>query len=174
MLDNRSPGAPDSRVFPLQLPWSTANEDLVELFETTGQVELAEILFEGTRSKGCGVVQFGQVQEAETAIGESPSWCPIGHSMLTLRSKIPAVHVWWPSSRRPLQRPLAHLHAQCRQGWSNRSCASRGRLICLYLLGLPPKSAPLMCTCAKSMLLFYMLRYIPDVNSTVFPLRAVC
>lgn len=53
----------------LQLPWSTANEDLVELFETTGQVELAEILFEGTRSKGCGVVQFAQVAEAETAIG---------------------------------------------------------------------------------------------------------
>jgi hypothetical protein len=52
-----------------QLPWSTANEDLVELFETTGAVELAEILFEGTRSKGCGVVQFAQVGEAETAIG---------------------------------------------------------------------------------------------------------
>ena len=55
----------------LQLPWSTANEDLVELFETTGQVELAEILFEGTRSKGCGVVQFSQIPEAETAIGGS-------------------------------------------------------------------------------------------------------
>lgn len=53
----------------LQLPWSTANEDLVELFETTGQVELAEILFDGTRSKGAGVVQFAQVAEAETAIG---------------------------------------------------------------------------------------------------------
>ena len=52
------------------MPWSTANEDLVELFETTGQVELAEILFEGARSKGCGVVQFAQVAEAETAIGE--------------------------------------------------------------------------------------------------------
>jgi hypothetical protein len=52
-----------------QLPWSTANEDLVELFETTGQVELAEILFDGTRSKGAGVVQFAQVPEAETAIG---------------------------------------------------------------------------------------------------------
>ena len=55
----------------VQLPWSTANEDLVELFETTGQVELAEILFEGTRSKGCGVVQFSQIPEAETAIGGS-------------------------------------------------------------------------------------------------------
>jgi hypothetical protein len=52
-----------------QLPWSTANEDLVELFETTGQVGLAEILFDGTRSKGAGVVQFAQVAEAETAIG---------------------------------------------------------------------------------------------------------
>ena len=54
------------------MPWSTANEDLVELFETTGQVELAEILFEGTRSKGCGVVQFAQITEAETAIGALP------------------------------------------------------------------------------------------------------
>ena len=55
-----------------QVPWSTANEDLVELFETTGQVELAEILFDGTRSKGAGVVQFAQVAEPETAIGASP------------------------------------------------------------------------------------------------------
>ncbi len=39
------------------------------MFETTGQVELAEILYDGTRSKGCGVVQFAQVPEAETAIG---------------------------------------------------------------------------------------------------------
>jgi hypothetical protein len=38
-----------------QLPWSTANEDLVELFGTTGQFELAGILFDGTRSKGAGV-----------------------------------------------------------------------------------------------------------------------
>lgn len=67
----------------LQLPWSTANEDLVELFETTGQVELAEILFEGTRSKGCGVVQFSQVQEAETAIGGPYSCRLIAHGMLT-------------------------------------------------------------------------------------------
>jgi RNA recognition motif-containing protein len=54
----------------VQLPWSTANEDLVELFETTGQVELAEILFDGTRSKGAGIVQFSHPDEAQTAIGE--------------------------------------------------------------------------------------------------------
>lgn len=61
---------PSQQIMVRNLPWSTANEDLVELFETTGQVELAEILFEGARSKGCGVVQFGQVQEAETAIAK--------------------------------------------------------------------------------------------------------
>lgn len=57
-----------------QLPWSTANEDLVELFETTGVVELAEILYDGSRSKGVGVVQFSQVSEAETAIGMIPAF----------------------------------------------------------------------------------------------------
>ncbi|KAI0782047.1 RNA-binding domain-containing protein [Abortiporus biennis] len=61
---------PSQQIMVRNLPWSTANEDLVELFETTGQVEMAEILFEGTRSKGCGVVQFAQVQEAETAIAK--------------------------------------------------------------------------------------------------------
>jgi hypothetical protein len=38
---------------------------------TPGQVELAEILFDGMRSKGAGVVQLAQVVEAETAIGTS-------------------------------------------------------------------------------------------------------
>ncbi|KAJ8693466.1 g-strand binding protein [Pleurotus ostreatus] len=61
---------PSQQIMVRNLPWSTANEDLVELFETTGQVELAEILFDGTRSKGCGVVQFSQVGEAETAIAK--------------------------------------------------------------------------------------------------------
>ncbi|KAG5636045.1 hypothetical protein H0H81_009269 [Sphagnurus paluster] len=61
---------PSQQIMVRNLPWSTANEDLVELFETTGQVELAEILFDGTRSKGCGVVQFAQVAEAETAIAK--------------------------------------------------------------------------------------------------------
>jgi RNA recognition motif-containing protein len=53
----------------LQLPWSTSNEDLVELFETTGTVVLAEILFDTAtqRSKGSGIVQFKDVSEAEEA-----------------------------------------------------------------------------------------------------------
>jgi hypothetical protein len=78
-----------------QLPWSTANEDLVELFETTGQVELAEILFDGTRSKGAGVVQFGQVAEAETAIGAflSPHISFVSE-MVGGYSQVPAIRVW--------------------------------------------------------------------------------
>ncbi|KAJ2916533.1 hypothetical protein MD484_g3885, partial [Candolleomyces efflorescens] len=65
---------PSQQIMVRNLPWSTANEDLVELFETTGQVELAEILFDGTRSKGCGVVQFSAVPEAETAIAKFQSY----------------------------------------------------------------------------------------------------
>ncbi|KAI5118546.1 hypothetical protein M0805_008486 [Coniferiporia weirii] len=61
---------PSQQIMVRNLPWSTANEDLVELFETTGTVELAEILFDGARSKGAGVVQFAQVPEAETAIAK--------------------------------------------------------------------------------------------------------
>ncbi|RXW23947.1 hypothetical protein EST38_g1928 [Candolleomyces aberdarensis] len=65
---------PSQQIMVRNLPWSTANEDLVELFETTGQVDMAEILFDGTRSKGCGVVQFSQVAEAETAIAKFQSY----------------------------------------------------------------------------------------------------
>ncbi|KAL5522607.1 hypothetical protein ACEPAG_8624 [Sanghuangporus baumii] len=61
---------PNQQIMVRNLPWSTANEDLVELFETTGTVELAEILYDGSRSKGAGVVQFAQVPEAETAIAK--------------------------------------------------------------------------------------------------------
>lgn len=42
----------------------------MELFQTTGKVDEAEILFEHGRSKGVGVVQFATVEEAETAIAK--------------------------------------------------------------------------------------------------------
>jgi hypothetical protein len=38
---------------------------LVELFETIGTVTSAEILFDGNRSKGEGIVQFVDVTEAD-------------------------------------------------------------------------------------------------------------
>jgi RNA recognition motif-containing protein len=53
----------------LQLPWSTSNEDLVELFTTIGKVEQAEIQYEPNgRSRGTGVVRFDTAENAETAI----------------------------------------------------------------------------------------------------------
>jgi len=53
----------------LQLPWSTSNEDLVELFTTIGKVERAEIKYEPNgRSSGAGVVEFDSADNAETAI----------------------------------------------------------------------------------------------------------
>ena len=82
-----------------QLPWSTANEDLVELFETTGTVEQAEILFDGTRSKGSGVVQFATVEEAETAIAKFSGYQyggrPLG--MLLLRPLDFVANQWFES-----------------------------------------------------------------------------
>ena len=69
----------------------------MELFETTGQVELAEILFDGTRSKGCGVVQFAQVPEAETAIGMQYLRFSLVFSNHGCLSQIPALYVWWSS-----------------------------------------------------------------------------
>jgi RNA recognition motif-containing protein len=54
----------------VQLPWSTSNEDLVELFTTIGKVERAEIQYEPNgRSRGTGVVEFSSADDAETAIG---------------------------------------------------------------------------------------------------------
>ncbi|GAA5939442.1 hypothetical protein JCM3775_001713 [Rhodotorula graminis] len=58
---------PSHQLFVRNLPWSTSNEDLVELFTTCGTVTNAEVLFEHGRSKGSGVVELGSVDEATTA-----------------------------------------------------------------------------------------------------------
>lgn len=60
-------GEPSQQILVKNLPWSTSNEDLVELFETVGNVVVAEILFDGNRSRGEGVVQFTETAEAQTA-----------------------------------------------------------------------------------------------------------
>lgn len=49
----------------IQLPFATSNEDLVELFETVGNVTLAEVMFDGERPRGEGVVEFTDVSEAQ-------------------------------------------------------------------------------------------------------------
>ncbi|KAJ5662400.1 Nucleotide-binding alpha-beta plait [Penicillium maclennaniae] len=54
-----------------QLPWSTCNEDLIDLFSTIGKVERAEIQYEPNgRSRGTGVVEFDTPDTAETAIAK--------------------------------------------------------------------------------------------------------
>lgn len=83
----------------IQLPWSTSNEDLVELFTTIGKVERAEIQYEpGGRSRGTGVVEFDGTENAETAICmfEVFIWLTV---MLIARSEIHRLHVRRSSSR---------------------------------------------------------------------------
>jgi hypothetical protein len=104
--------APSQQIAVRNLPWSTAHDDLVELFETTGLVELAEILFEGTRSKGMGIVQFTQAAEAETAIAKFQGYVyggrPLGAHSLLATVGVCSNH----APRRPIQRSLACLHAR--------------------------------------------------------------
>ncbi|PGH26553.1 hypothetical protein AJ80_01682 [Polytolypa hystricis UAMH7299] len=58
-------------IYVRNLPWSTCNEDLVDLFSTIGKVERAEIQYEPNgRSRGTGVVQFDSAENAETAINK--------------------------------------------------------------------------------------------------------
>jgi len=66
-----SGGEPSNLIYVRNLPWSTSNEDLVELFTTIGKVSRAEIQYEPNgRSRGTGVVEFEQQPDAETAIGK--------------------------------------------------------------------------------------------------------
>lgn len=62
-------GEPSATIFVKNLPWSTSNDDLIELFSTIGKVERAEICYESNgRSKGTGVVQFDVHDTASIAI----------------------------------------------------------------------------------------------------------
>lgn len=62
--------APNPQIVSKNLPWSTSNEDLVELFETTGDVKKAEILIDSRtqRSRGVGIVEFFSTAAASVAI----------------------------------------------------------------------------------------------------------
>lgn len=60
---------PSTTIYVRNLPWSTSNDDLVELFTTIGKVERAEIQYEPNgRSRGTGVVEFASQQDAGTSI----------------------------------------------------------------------------------------------------------
>ncbi|ORY67071.1 uncharacterized protein BCR38DRAFT_150666 [Pseudomassariella vexata] len=62
---------PSEIIYVRNLPWSTSNDDLVELFTTIGKVEQAEIQYEPNgRSRGTGVVRFDSPTTADTAIAK--------------------------------------------------------------------------------------------------------
>lgn len=88
----------------MQLPWSTSNEDLVELFTTIGKVERAEIQYEQNgRSRGTGVVEFTSVDDAGTSISKhKPSDYFTAHAD-ELHSQVPGLPVWWSSTRSQLR-----------------------------------------------------------------------
>ncbi|EGC42418.1 RNP domain-containing protein [Histoplasma capsulatum var. duboisii H88] len=66
-----SGGERSATIYVRNLPWSTCNEDLVDLFSTIGKVEKAEIQYEPNgRSRGTGVVEFDTAENAETAINK--------------------------------------------------------------------------------------------------------
>ncbi|RCI11524.1 hypothetical protein L249_7488 [Ophiocordyceps polyrhachis-furcata BCC 54312] len=70
--DNATAGTERGQtIYVRNLPWSTSNDDLVELFTTIGKVEQAEIQYEPSgRSRGSGVVRFDTPETAETAIAK--------------------------------------------------------------------------------------------------------
>lgn len=66
---------PSPIIYVRNLPWSTSNEDLVELFSTIGKVERAEIQYEPNgRSRGSGVCEFGNQDDAAQAISKFQSY----------------------------------------------------------------------------------------------------
>lgn len=72
--DATSGGERSPIIYVRNLPWSTSNEDLVELFTTIGKVIKAEIQYEPNgRSRGTGVVEFDSAENAETAICKDPN-----------------------------------------------------------------------------------------------------
>lgn len=64
-------GDPSETIYVGNLPWSTTNQDLVDLFQTVGEVDRAEIqLLPNGRSQGAGVVRFSNPATAEIAISK--------------------------------------------------------------------------------------------------------
>ena len=75
------------------------------MFETVGTVSVAEILYDGTRSKGEGIVQFGETAEAQVA-GEKFTGYMYGGRPLG-KLACPSEGTIANNDRRPVQPPMA-------------------------------------------------------------------
>ena len=64
-------GEPSDTIYVDNLPYSTTSQDLIDLFETTGKVDRAEIQYRPDgRTKGSGVVKFDTPASAEISISK--------------------------------------------------------------------------------------------------------
>lgn len=77
-------------IYVSNLPWATTDNDLVELFQTVGRVERAEIQLEASgRSAGAGVVKFDTPASADIAIEKFSGYNygnrPLGLSFVSYR-----------------------------------------------------------------------------------------
>ncbi|KAI9593510.1 hypothetical protein BDF19DRAFT_467124 [Syncephalis fuscata] len=61
---------PNPGLFVRNLPYSTTDNDLIELFRTCGNIVHAEILMPHGTPRGCGIVRFDCVESAERAISK--------------------------------------------------------------------------------------------------------
>lgn len=60
---------PSNRVYVGNLPWQTSWQDLKDHMRKAGNVTRADVFVdENGRSKGCGIVEYATVEEAQTAI----------------------------------------------------------------------------------------------------------
>lgn len=50
------------------LSWSVTWQDLKDHFKQVGNVLHADVMMDGDRSKGCGLVKFASAKDARTAI----------------------------------------------------------------------------------------------------------
>ena len=102
-----SGGEPSTTIYVRNLPWSTSNEDLIELFSTIGTVKRAEIQYEPNgRSRGTGVVEFEKGPDAETSIRKLH--VRITRQRLTCNREVHRLPVWWQAARSdlgPLHQP---------------------------------------------------------------------
>ncbi|BFZ56843.1 g-strand binding protein [Savitreella phatthalungensis] len=69
--DAQSSETPSASIMVRNLPWATTNDDLLDLFTTTGTVERAEIAYDRTnRPAGTAVVQFASTEHAQQTIAK--------------------------------------------------------------------------------------------------------
>lgn len=83
-------------VLVFQLPYTTTDQDLVDLFNSFGEIERANIQMANGRSRGAGIVQFSSIDAAEAAVCNSP---PPPLFFLTFSSKTKWLCLRWSNVR---------------------------------------------------------------------------